>query len=148
MNKICQSGKNWNHLSVKSMILNEIYWYEVKNFVYFHSKKWHSVYNLRLQFKNVKWQQTFHLRLPNRERVGPFSFSNRLNDIIPLFREKWLNVNEPNIKMILKTKILETFLAKCDNFFIIFFRVIIAHHSCITKLSEINWIELSSQLIL
>ncbi len=37
---------------------------------------------------------------------------NRLNDIIPLLRGKWLNENEPNMKMILKAKIQETFSAK------------------------------------
>jgi hypothetical protein len=29
---------------------------------------------------------------------------------------KWLNENEPNMKMILKPEIFETFLAKWDNF--------------------------------
>jgi hypothetical protein len=42
-------------------------------------------------------------------RVGKLSFSKRLNDIIPLPRDKRLDENEPIMKKILKTKIVETF---------------------------------------
>jgi hypothetical protein len=52
----------------------------------------------------------------DRERVGKFCFSNRLNDTIPLLSDKWLKENEPNLKKILKPKILEPVSAKCDNF--------------------------------
>ncbi len=47
-------------------------------------------------------------KCPKSERVGTFSFSNRLNDIIPFFTDNWLNENEPNIKINLKPKIQET----------------------------------------
>jgi hypothetical protein len=63
-----------------------------------------------------KRQQTFHSEQSKRERVGTFGFRNSQNDIIPLLSDISLNENEPNMKMILKTKILETFSAKCDNF--------------------------------
>jgi hypothetical protein len=53
------------------------------------------------------------LKQTSREIVGIISFSKRLKDTIPLFSDKWHNENELNINMILKAKILETFLAKC-----------------------------------
>jgi hypothetical protein len=34
---------------------------------------------------------------------------NIKNDIIPLLGDKWLNENEPNMKRILKVKILNSF---------------------------------------
>jgi hypothetical protein len=53
------------------------------------------------------------LKQPTREIVGIISFSKRLYDTIPLFSDKWHKENELNINMILKAKILETFLSKC-----------------------------------
>jgi len=50
----------------------------------------------------------------NREKVGKFSFANRLNDIIPLLSDVWLDENEKQMKKTLKTIILETVPAKCD----------------------------------
>ncbi len=44
----------------------------------------------------------------------PFSFSNRLNDIIPLFSDECLNENEPNIKINFKNLIPETYSPKCE----------------------------------
>jgi len=51
----------------------------------------------------------------NREKVGKFSFANRLNDIIPLLSDVWLDENEKEMKKTLKTIILETVPAKCDT---------------------------------
>ncbi len=45
-----------------------------------------------------------------------FSFSNKLNDIIPILCDKWFDGNEANTKMILKAKLLDTFSATCDLF--------------------------------
>jgi len=41
-------------------------------------------------------------------------FANRLNDIIPLLSDVWLDENEKQMKKTLKTIILETVPAKCD----------------------------------
>ncbi len=38
------------------------------------------------------------------ERVETFSFSNRLNDNMPLVSVKWLNEYEPNMNIILKNQ--------------------------------------------
>ncbi len=53
----------------------------------------------------------FNINLQKR-----FSFNNRINDIIQILCDKWLNETEPNMNMILKNKILEIFTVKCDNF--------------------------------
>jgi len=49
------------------------------------------------------------------ERVGKFSFANRLNDIIPLLSDSWLDKSEKQMKKTLKDKILESVPAKCDS---------------------------------
>ncbi len=50
----------------------------------------------------------------NIEKVGKFRFTNRLNDIIPLLSDVWLNESEKQMKKTIKTMILETVPAKCD----------------------------------
>jgi hypothetical protein len=46
-----------------------------------------------------------------------YRFHNkRLNDTIPLLIDQWLNENMPNMKMILKNKILERVSDKWDHF--------------------------------
>jgi len=72
--------------------------------------------DLPLQRFHDKRQQIFYIQQSNEERVGTFSSSNRLNDIIPPVCDKLINENEASMKMILKTKILDPVLAKCDNF--------------------------------
>ncbi len=52
------------------------------------------------------------------ERVGKFSFTNRLNDIIPLLSDRWLDESEKQMKKTLKTKILDIVPAKCDSWII------------------------------
>jgi hypothetical protein len=52
------------------------------------------------------------------ERVGEFSFTNRLNDIIPLLSDCWLYESEKQMKKTLKTKILDIVPAKCDSWII------------------------------
>jgi hypothetical protein len=58
-----------------------------------------------------------------------FTLSNKLNDNIPLLRvTSGSKENEPNMKMILKTKIMETLSAKFWNT-----NMTITYQSCITK---------------
>jgi len=70
--------------------------------------------DLLLQGSHNKRQRTFFIQQSNREKVGKFSFANRLNDIIPLLSDVWLDENEKQMKKTLKTMILETVPAKCD----------------------------------
>ncbi len=60
-------------------------------------------------------KKIFHLQQSNMERVGKFSFTNRLNDIIPLLSDRWLDESEKQMKKTLKTKILDIVPAKCDS---------------------------------
>jgi len=71
--------------------------------------------DLLLQGYHNKRQKIFHLQQSNMERVGKFSFTNRLNDIIPLLSDSWLDESEKQMKKTLKTKILEIVPAKCDS---------------------------------
>ena len=61
-----------------------------------------------------KRQQTFFIQQSNREKVGKFSFANRLNGIVPLLSDVWLDESEKQMRKTLKTIILETVLSKCD----------------------------------
>jgi hypothetical protein len=47
-------------------------------------------------------------------QVGKFGFANRLNDIVPLLSEVWLDESDKQMKETLKTIILKTAPAKCD----------------------------------
>jgi hypothetical protein len=40
----------------------------------------------------------FYLQQTNEDRVGKISFNNRLNILIPLLCDQWLNESEPNMK--------------------------------------------------
>jgi len=71
--------------------------------------------DLLLQGAHNKRQGIFHLQQSNMERVGKFSFANRLNDIIPFLSDGWLDESEKQMKKTLKTKILEIVPAKCDT---------------------------------
>jgi hypothetical protein len=71
--------------------------------------------DLLLQGYHNKRQKIFHLQQSNMERVGKFNFTNRLNDIIPLLCDRWLDESEKQMKKTLKTKILDTVPAKCDS---------------------------------
>ncbi len=71
--------------------------------------------DLLLQGSHNKRQKIFHLQQSNIEKVGKFSFANRLNDIIPLLSDSWLDESERLMKKTLKSKILEIVPAKCDN---------------------------------
>ena len=70
--------------------------------------------DLLLQGSHNKRQRTFVIQQSNREKVGKFSFANRLNDIVPLLSDTWLDESEKQMKKTLKTMILETVPAKCD----------------------------------
>ncbi len=52
------------------------------------------------------------------ERVGKFSFTNRLNDIIPLLSDSRLDESEKQMKKTLKIKILEIVPTKCVSWII------------------------------
>jgi len=71
--------------------------------------------DLLLQGSHNKRQQNFFIQQSNRERIGKFCFSNRLNDIVPLLNDVWLDESEKQMKKTLKTLVLETVPAKCDN---------------------------------
>ena len=71
--------------------------------------------DLLIQGSHIRWQHIFHIKQSNTERAGKFSFSNRLNDIIPLLSDTWLDESESRMKKTLKTKILETIPAKCGD---------------------------------
>jgi hypothetical protein len=71
--------------------------------------------NLLLQGSHNKQHRIFFIQQSNREKVGKFSFANRLNDIIPLLSDVWLDENEKQMKKTLKTMILETLPVKCDT---------------------------------
>ena len=71
--------------------------------------------DLLLQGSHNRQQHIFHIQQSNTERVGKFSFVNRLTDIIPLLGDGWLDKSEYQMKKTLKTKILETVPAKCDD---------------------------------
>jgi hypothetical protein len=66
---------------------------------------------LLLQGYHDKQQKIFHLQQSNMERVGKFSFTNRL----PLLSDSWLDESEKQMQKTLKTKILEIIPAKCDS---------------------------------
>jgi hypothetical protein len=72
--------------------------------------------DLLLQGSHNIRQKIFHLQQSNMERVGKFSFANRLNDIIPLLSDTWLDESEKLMKRTLKSKILEIVPAKCDGY--------------------------------
>jgi hypothetical protein len=71
--------------------------------------------DLLLQGSHNKRQQTFIIQQSNRKKVGKFSIAKRLNDIVPLLSDAWLDENEKQMKKTLKTLILETVPAKCDT---------------------------------
>jgi hypothetical protein len=71
--------------------------------------------DLLLQGYHNKRQKIFHLQQSNMERVGKFSFTNRLYDIIPLLSDRWLDESEKQMKKTLKTKIMDIVPAKCDS---------------------------------
>ena len=70
--------------------------------------------DLLLQGSHNKRQQTFFIQQSNKDKVGKFSFANRLNDNVPLLSDAWLDESEKQMKKTLKTLILETVPAKCD----------------------------------
>jgi hypothetical protein len=71
--------------------------------------------DLLLQGSHNKRQRTFCIQQSNQDKAGKFSFVNRLNDIVPLLGEVWLDGSEKQMKKTLKTKILEIIPAKCDS---------------------------------
>jgi hypothetical protein len=61
-----------------------------------------------------KQMTTLFIQKLNKDKVGKFSFANRLNGNVPLLSDIWLDGNEKQMKKTLKTIILETAPAKCD----------------------------------
>jgi len=68
-----------------------------------------------ITFKIPLFETTFFIQQTNREKVGKVCFANRLNDIVPLLSDAWLNESERQMKKTLKTLILETVPARCDT---------------------------------
>ena len=71
--------------------------------------------DLLLQGSHNKRQHTFCIQQSNQDKAGKFSFVNRLNDIVPLLGDAWLDESEKQMKKTLKTKILEIIPAKCGG---------------------------------
>jgi len=51
---------------------------------------------LFLQGAHNKQHGIFHLQQSNMEGVGKVSFADRLNDVIPLLSDSWLDEREKN----------------------------------------------------
>jgi hypothetical protein len=71
--------------------------------------------DLLLQGAHNKRQGIFHLQQSNMETVGKISFANRLNDIIHIQSDSWLDKGETQMKKTFKDKILGIVPAKCDS---------------------------------
>ncbi len=58
------------------------------------------------------------IKLNLKSQKRKFSFTNRLNDIIALLSDCWLDESEKQMKKTLKTKILDIVPAKSDSWII------------------------------
>jgi len=56
----------------------------------------------------------FHLKQNNCGKAGKFALANRLNDILQLLGDKWLDQSESTMKATVKRTVLENIPAKCD----------------------------------
>ncbi len=76
-----------------------MYWRIVNN-----CEPWELFMDLLLHGSHNKQQKKFHVQQSNTKRVGKFSFANRLNDIIPLLSDSWLDKSESQMKKKSKDK--------------------------------------------
>jgi hypothetical protein len=67
-----------------------------------------------LQGSHNKQQQTYLIQQSNTEKIEKFSFANRLNNIVPLLSDVWLDESGKQMKKTLKTIVLVTVPTKCD----------------------------------
>ena len=68
--------------------------------------------DLLLQGSHNTRKQNFYMHQSNQGMTGKFAFGNRLNDIIPLLCDNWLDKNVYSMKKASKTLILEEIPAK------------------------------------
>jgi len=66
------------------------------------------------QGKHHNRNSNFYLQQNNHQRVGKFAFANRLNDIVPILGDQWLDQSEYTMKKTVKKIILDKIPAKCD----------------------------------
>ena len=57
--------------------------------------------------------KTFYLRPSNTQIIGKLSFENRLNDILCLLGDKWLDQSQVTVKKMLNEIIKQKIPAKC-----------------------------------
>ncbi len=57
---------------------------------------------LLLQGSHNKWQHTLCIQQSNQDKNGKFSYVNRLNDIVPLLGDVWLDESEKQMMKKLK----------------------------------------------
>jgi hypothetical protein len=58
--------------------------------------------------------KTFYLQQNNNAKIGRWSFENRLNNILSLLGDKWLDENQTAVKKMLNNIIKENIPAKCS----------------------------------
>jgi hypothetical protein len=58
--------------------------------------------------------KTFYLQQNNNAKIGRWSFENRLNNILSLLGDKWLDQSQTTVKKMLNNIIKENIPAKCS----------------------------------
>jgi hypothetical protein len=59
-------------------------------------------------------KKTFYIQQTNRENVGKLCFENRLNQIICILGDEWLDQSQNIVKSLLHNIIVKKVPAKCD----------------------------------
>lgn len=72
------------------------------------------LFDLLNQGRHNSRNSTFYLQTENSERIGRFSFANRLNNIIETLGDNWLDLSEELMKKTVKAVILTSIPAKCN----------------------------------
>ncbi len=57
-------------------------------------------------------QKTFYLKQNNIAEIGRFSFENRLNNVLSLLGDNWLDLSQVSVKRVLNNTILQNIPAK------------------------------------
>ena len=71
--------------------------------------------DLLTQGRHNDRNSTFYLNPENSRKIGKFSFANRLNNIIEMLGDNWLDLNLEMVKKTLKIVIKNNIPAKCDH---------------------------------
>ncbi len=58
-------------------------------------------------------QKTFYLKQNNIAEIGRFSFENRLNNVLCVLGDNWLDLSQVSVKRMLNDTILQNIPAKC-----------------------------------